>query len=393
MCNFVPGELIAIGPFDVLQKLGDGLPGHLGQVRLLIDDTVEFERNWADDIGKLASVVLKTDPGNELYALSRLSARLSSYIESNMAAVDLNHILPMSVNKSVPDSSLRLSPYAEREASAVREFLRTRLASSANLRIAILDSGLCADFSAHREVRYLDYSRGNRISPNADLLDPLGHGTRVVSILDQILPPEVSLSVGRLPSDPDRLTVLTIAHALGDVIAREKPDVVNLSLCLRNDIFICPQCKQRVPAPTFISSILPIIIRLGGVSCSYTVTVMAAGNTGKAPNSRWLTDDVSSLLFATAHNRRGERTLYSNAPAGPRGDLHSVSAFGGDDPNDPGAQGVFIDGAHGTSFAAPFVSAVSLVTKQTQYIGSNPDLSEIGFHTRKAIEAARKGIF
>ncbi|WP_157633023.1 S8/S53 family peptidase [Burkholderia ubonensis] len=388
MCSFVPGQVIAIGPKPMLTEIGDDLPGRLGPVIPLVGEGVEFDPN--SEFGRLASVVLKTDPGMELYAMSRLSARLSGSIERNEAAVDLNHILPLATPEPFSISSLRLSPHGEREASAVRRLLRSALPAEP-LRIAVLDSGLAPDFAAHRELRYFDYTSGGRLKRDVEPFDPLGHGTRVASILDQILPPEVNISIGRLPSDPGSLTALTVAHALGDIIARETPDVVNLSVCLRNDWFVCPHCKQRVPASTFLSSLLPIVVRLGGKSTSSTLTVMAAGNTGQAPNSRWLTDDVDSLLFAFAENRRGERALYSSAPDGPRGDLYSVGAFGGDDPSDPDAQGVFIDGAHGTSFAAPFVSAVSLLTKRFNAPMVHGIPSRVGLFTREVIEAAREG--
>lgn len=258
-------------------------------------------------------------------------------------------------------------------------------------KVAILDSGLAADFSAHRELRYYDYSTGGRLRRDVDATDPIGHGTRVASILDQILPSEVELCVGRLPSDPAGLTALTIAQALGDLVVRETPDVVNLSVALRNDWFVCPHCRQRVPAPTLLSSLLPLVIRLAGKTTSSTLTVMAAGNTGQTPNSRWLTEDVETLMFAVAENRNRERTRYSSAPEGPRGDLFSAGAFGGDDPDEPGAQGVFADGTHGTSFAAPFVSAVALLTKNFNAPLTHGIPTRIGMFTREIIEAARDG--
>ncbi|WP_143007659.1 MULTISPECIES: S8/S53 family peptidase [Nitrosospira] len=359
----------------------------------LINEEEGNDRNT--ELSRLGTVVLKTDPGLELYAVSRLSARLSALIEKNEAAVDVNHILPLAAVEPLSDTSLRFSPHAEREASIVRQLLRSALpppdSRPGPLRIAVLDSGLIRDFSAHRELRYFDYSINGQLRRDAEPADPSGHGTRVVSIFDQILPPHVELSVGRLPSDS--LTALTIARALGDIIAREMPDVVNLSVSLRNDWFFCSRCKQRVLAPTFLTSILPLVMRLGGKNAVRTLTVMAAGNSGQIPNSRWLTEDLDTLLFAIAENRHHERARYSSAPDGPLGDLYSASAFGGDDPEDPDAQGVFIDGAHGTSFAAPFVSAVALLTKHFDIPMTHGIPTQIGYLTRKVIENAREGRF
>lgn len=390
MCSFVPGQVVAIGPMSVLSEIGGNLPGRLGAATPLLTELGDVDFN--SELSQLGSVVLKTDPGLELYAISRLSARLADAIEKKLAVVDVNQLLPLSAPETTPGHSLRLSPHGEREAGAVRQLLRSTLSPQPTPRkVAILDSGLSADFSAHRELRYYDYSTGGRLRRDVEVADPLGHGTRVASILDRILPSEVELCVGRLPSDPGGLTALTIAQAMGDIVAREAPDVLNLSVALRNDWFLCPHCRQRVPAPTLISSILPLVIRLAGRSTASTMTVMAAGNTGQAPNSRWLTEDVQTLMFAVAENRNGERTRYSSAPEGPRGDLFSAGAFGGDDPDEPGAQGVFADGTHGTSFAAPFVSAVALLTKDIRAPMAHGFPTRIGTFTREVIEAARHG--
>jgi subtilisin family serine protease len=390
MCNFVPGQAVAIGPLSVLHEMGGGLPGTLGPVLPLVSEVGDI--GDSSEIARLGTVVLKTDPGLELYAVSRLSARLAAAIEKKEAVVDLNHFMPLSAPEPLSFGSLRLSPHAEREAAAIRRLLRSSLPSQPRpIRVAVLDSGLAADFGAHRPLRYFDYSAGGRLRQDQPQTDPLGHGTRVATILDQILPPEVELSIGRLPVEAGSLTALSIAQALGDIIARELPEVVNLSVAMRNDWFVCPNCKQRVPAPTFLSTLLPLVVRLGGRSTASTVTVMAAGNTGQLPNSRWLTEDVETLLFAVAQNRKGERTRYSSAPEGPHADLFSAGAFGGDDPDDPDSQGVFLDGMHGTSFAAPFVSAVALLTKHFHAPPTQGFPTRIGMYTRELIDAAREG--
>lgn len=90
---------------------------------------------------------------------------------------------------------------------------------------------------------------------------------------------------------------------------------------------------------------------------------MAAGNAHRISNSRFLTPDVDSLILAVALNQRGEQARYSHSPSGPLADLFSAAAFGGDDNEDPNAMGVFLDGQQGTSFAAPFVCAATVVAQ------------------------------
>lgn len=390
MCTFVPGEAIAIGPIHLLREIADGLPGTRSAVQPLVSEVGDVSSD--SGFARIGTLTVKTEPGLELYAISRMSARLARAIEAREAIVDLNHILPLSTSTEFGNYSTRLTPHAEREVAAIRRVLRSNLPpSSVARRIAVLDSGLKPDYVARRTIRYLDYSASGRLRLDLPQADPLGHGTQVVAILDQILPADVELSVGRLPSEAGSLTALNVAQAFGDIVARENPEVVNLSISVRSDWYACPACRQKVSAPTFLSSFLPLVIRLGGRSAENTITVMAAGNTGQVPNSRWLTEDINTLLFAVAENRNGDRTRYSSAPEGPYADLFSASAFGGDDPDDPQAQGVFMDGTHGTSFAAPFVSAAALLAKQFQVPITHGFPTRIGEITRQLIEGGRKG--
>jgi Subtilase family len=390
MCTFVPGEAIAIGPIQTLHDLGEVVPGLKSTVRPLLSEVGDYPAN--SDLARLGTLTVRIEPGLELFALSRISARLAGAIEKHEAAVDLNHILPLSAAVEPAGLPLRLSPHAAREVDSIRRVLRSLLLPTVMpRRIAVLDSGLSPSYLAHRNVRYLDYSAAGHLRLDSPQSDPLGHGTRVVTILDQVLPPDAELSVGRLPSEASSLTTLNLAHALGDIVARERPEVVNLSVSLQSAKYVCPACKQRVSAPTFLSSFFPLIIRLSGRSAQNTITVIAAGNTGQVPSSRWLTDDVSTLLFAVAEDRNGDRAQYSSAPEGPSADLVSAGAFGGDDPATAEAQGVFLDGAHGTSFAAPFVSASALLAKQYLARATQDLPVSIGTLTRDVIEAARNG--
>jgi len=231
------------------------------------------------------------------------------------------------------------------------------------VKVAVLDSGLDPAFSPHRNLTYLDYSRDGRLTPSTEQADPIGHGTRVVKILDDILPVEVDLVVGRLPSDPTRMTTLSSAHALGDLVSRALPDVINLSVAPRDNVFVCPSCHERVPVPTFLPTFFSMVLRLAGKTSQSTITVMAAGNSGQVGNSRWLNQDIETLLLAIAENRHGDRARYSGGAEGPLADLFSASAFGGDDPDEPGAVGAFSDGSQGTSFAAPFLTCAALLAK------------------------------
>jgi len=386
MCNFVPGEVVAIAPLGPLNDLGRDLPGDLS-VSPLVTEIGDLPSE-SPFIG-LGVAVLRTDPGIELLGLSQMSARLSAEIMKGTALVDLNHIVPLSAEPPATDS-LRLSSHSERLVISLRALLRGALGSSQG-RLAMLDSGLAPSFISHRKVTYLDYTAGGRLQLNAPRVDPLGHGTRVAKILDEVLPVGVDLVVGRLPSAPSEITCLHLAHAVGDLVARTSPDVLNLSVAPRDDTFRCRNCGQHASIPAFLPTFFSLMVRLAGTSTSSTVTVMAAGNSGQVPNSRWLADDLSSLLIAVAENRRGERARYSSAPQGPFADLFSASVFGGDDPDEPGAIGAFADGTHGTSFAAPFLAAATLLAKRLRRPHLDGQPSGLGQVVQDLIRRAERG--
>lgn len=372
MCNFVARECIAIGPHGALDELNNkGLPGTLGPITPLVSESGKL--NPKSELSDYSSVILKTDPGLEIFAISKMSAVLGNRINKGQAAVDLNHYMPWGASEPITPEVIRLSPYAQSELDAVRHLLRSGVvAGEPHPRVAVLDSGLASDYSGHREINYFDYSQGGRLAPANPQSDPLGHGTRVVSVLDQILPNQVGLSVGRLPSGGNSLTVLAVVQAYADIVARQSPNVINLSIAPRSNSAVCPHCRKRTTALTFFSSFFPLIMRLAGRSPTPTITVMAAGNEGQVPNSRWLTKDLDTLLLAVAENRFRQRARYSSALEGPNADLFSASAFGGDDPDDTGSSGFFTDGDHGTSFAAPILSALALLPRPaaTHPIGS-----------------------
>jgi hypothetical protein len=160
---------------SALAEIRGDLPGKLGTATPLVSEEGNVDFN--SELSRLGSVVLRTDPGLELYAVSRLSARLARAIEFNDAVVDVNQILPLSTPESVSNSSLRLSPHGEREAAAVRQLLRATLSPQPTPRkVAVLDSGISSDFSAHRELRYYDYSNGGKLRRDAEATDRLGMG-------------------------------------------------------------------------------------------------------------------------------------------------------------------------------------------------------------------------
>jgi len=354
--------VLAFGHFNELQALLQAeLPGRLSISPLV---TEGGDLNPESPMVGQQAAVLTTDPGFEIHAVGRMAAALAPAIKKGAAAVDLNHYLPWGGDTAAPDGHprrLRLSERARGLADGIRPWLRSRAVNWAGgpPSVAVLDSGLDPSLvTLNRDHRFFDYSDGGRMVTGSPEVDPVGHGTRVIKILDEVLPDAVTLSIGRLPPGGDSLTVLTVARAYADLIARTSPTVINLSIAPRDDVIFCPRCRLPVPAPTLAQTALSSLFRL---SSSVTFTVMAAGNQGQIPNSRWVRKDLDGLIFAVAEDSTGKRASYSGAPDGPDADLWSCSAFGGDGPGE-GASGVF-EGepeSYGTSFSAPFVTCIAV---------------------------------
>jgi hypothetical protein len=384
MCNFVPGQAIAIGQTSSLKEaLSEAeLPGAVSYVPLIFAGGEQFHGRSrlggaAEEapLWSYSMAVLTVPHGMEIWGVSAMSAALAGPIRRNEAAADLNHYLPYGAAQRRPRPRLELSDKARQWASAIRPTVKgevTRYVKNcgvstdaaafqklANLlpSIALIDSGVnAAQLASGRWVRNYDYSAdgdGKQLAPSARC-DTVGHGTRVAKIIDSILPSEVSLISGKL--DDDDVTVLSVSRAFADVVHRERPAVVNLSLAPVDDSLPCPRCGDSVPISAFHSAILPFVLRLGAPS---TFVVMAAGNAGQEVNYRHANTIVPNLLFAAALDSRFRRAGYSNCPDGSNAQGVTAYAFGGDAKEVERGCGVIAGdrGSYGTSFAAPFVSA------------------------------------
>lgn len=85
--------------------------------------------------------------------------------------------------------------------------------------------------------------------------------------------------------------------------------------------------------------------------------------TGQVPNFRWLTEDVNVLLFAFAENRHYEASVIQMLPMNRLETCFQRRRWGRRSWRSD-TQDVFVDGAHGTLFAALFASAGAFLTKQ-----------------------------
>ena len=184
-------------------------------------------------------------------------------------------------------------------------------------------------------------------------------------ILDNLLPRDVELISAKVGDRTRKVTALSVAVAFADTVSRFNPAVVNMSLAPLDDRYCCPNCDYAVTVPALHSTLFRRVIRM---TDGTTFTVMAAGNTGQANNMRHLSDSSSSMVLVAALDSNNRRASYSNLPYELEDNL--VFAFGGDGPggSEPGLFQEDED-AFGTSFAAPFISAMAYRSILEQKLG------------------------
>jgi len=365
MCNFVPGECLAIAENDdIYHRLVQWkLPGRWELIPLIPEEP-DMPHTKSSPRRKQPSHVFihltGIPDGLEVLAVSKLSAALSDLIGSHRAVVELNLYLPMATQQARRRRD-QLSPQAARLVSKLREHFSRNGKWPVPLRpIALLDSGI--NFSSLRTTRPLiarNYT-GSRATFGqiVDIDHGAGeHGTDVCRILDSILPDSVPIISGQVASRASpSITVLKVATAFAHLVAADRPAVVNLSLAPRDDQLVCPRCRRAIPVEAFHSLILPFVFRVAGPTA---LTVMAAGNRGQISNARHALAETTSLALVEATDSSGNLAAYSNRVDS--GHATAVRFFGGDNTEGRGRVTVFENApeSFGTSYAAPFASAAA----------------------------------
>lgn len=363
MCNFVPGECLAIA-----QESADSIRALLSdwefpgswEILPVFPEGVETGFESAERFREHVFVHMTgISEGLESLAVSKLSAALHDLIGCHRAVVELNLYLPISAQTAGRRQD-ELSEPARRAASQLRNYLERCAAVAVRRPVALLDSGITfSSLTKRRRLVARDYAGtkqtfGLVLQEDHDLL---GHGTNVCRILDAALSDDVPIVSGRIAARSEMgITTLRVATAFAHILASEDPAVVNLSLSPRDDEVICPRCRRAIPVQAFHSLILPYVFRLCADS---TLVVMAAGNRGQISNARHSLSEAVNLTLVEASNSTGELARYSNRVD--TGHAAVARFFGGDDDKSPAGISVFENARHtfGTSYAAPFVSAAA----------------------------------
>jgi hypothetical protein len=225
MCQHYPGVVLGFGQREVLEDAKDSL-GDIGDSKILELITEAGTLKGNPFLG-YALLEMRVDEGDELYAATALASFFGPRIRTGEAAVDLDHVLPMSaVSQS---RSLRLSGAAERWIQAIRDEIRPMDPPElAALSIGILDSGLDPEYlRLRRPWTFVGYDARGAFVEDSVPADPVLHGTRVTKILDDVLPEQVPFSIGRLPTAGamNDIRVSSFARAYADFISREAPSV------------------------------------------------------------------------------------------------------------------------------------------------------------------------
>jgi hypothetical protein len=216
--------------------------------------------------------------------------------------------------------------------------------------VGMIDSGVEEACLRTRGLDFFDCSGANNpLGHRLDVPeDPVGHGTRVATVLDAALAPETGLVVAGLGPD-ENVTASAVATAILAVLAQKgpSPTVLNLSL---HPLMEGGHRGASIHQVQLVHSVLKHY-------APRVAAIMAAGNDGiptEIPD--WA---APNLIYVVALNSLGRVAKYSSLPQSPG---RVVAAFGGDDPTEANGIPFFaIDSEfeHGTSLAAPLVTAAA----------------------------------
>lgn len=376
MCNFIPGECVGIVSTEFLDGLGEDLPGVYRSFPLFPQEDFEGAGN-AEIVRKFSDFhflrITGIPEGLEIYVISQLSARLSDAIKGGQAVVELNYRLPLS--SAEPQLRLRLSRPALQLAVGIRALFAELTDTVDPLRpVAMLDAALDqSSIDETRTVSQFDFLGehnerwGEEASP---LAERPTHGSRVFKILDSCLPKGVEIVAGRIfKNNHDDISTLRVAAAFSSLVARKDPTVVNISAALSDHYTICTECGSPVWVSPFHSQLLPFVFRLVE---ERTTVVMAAGNQSQIANARHASAEVQNLILVEALNSKGSKAAYSNVVDT---EYAKVSAaFGGEPIQKEGSIPCFEGDpeGHGTSFAAPWVTALTYLRMSRWHKGRLP---------------------
>lgn len=365
MCNFVPGEILVLGKSSRLRDVKHAIKG--GSARIV--ELFAEGSQPPEGMSQFAMLhVQGISPGYEIMMVSELSALLSDGVKKREAFVELNAYLPMA---SADGDTLRLSQRT-RQWIAALSTVQPRTSAPEHHPVAFIDSGInIPSLNSVRPIVAYDYTGDGAPVVRTDDHDRRGHGTRVARLLDETLEPATRLVSAKIANDDAAVTLLSLCRVFGDVVARERPAVVNLSLAPFDDTTVCKHCKKSTSVKGFQSQILSRLFRLAFP----TITVMAAGNAGQRSNFGRFLDLGSPVVLVAALGSDGAVTRYTNMPSGGLLAREVVAAFGGDDEEVKDGAGVFEDRTSvGTSFAAPLVTA--LVHRRYPNIEPNTQMDE-----------------
>ena len=365
MCNFVPGEVLVLGKSSRLRDAKHAIAGGSAEIVELFDEGTQPP----EELGQFAMLrVQGVSPGYEVMMVSEISALLSEGVRKREVFVELNAYLPMA---STEGDTLRFSQRTRQWVTALSRVER-RSSAAERRPVAFIDSGVnVPSLNSVRPIVAYDYTGNGAPIARTDDHDQRGHGTRVARLLDETLEPETRLISAKIANDGAAVTLLSLCRVFGDVVARERPAVINLSLAPFDDTTVCRHCKKLTSVRAFQSQILSRLFRLAFP----TITVMAAGNAGQRSNFGRFLDLGSPVILVAALGSDGAVTRYTNMPSGGLLAREVVAAFGGDDEDVKDGAGVFEDRTSvGTSFAAPLVT--SLVHRRYPQLDPNTEMDD-----------------
>jgi len=240
------------------------------------------------------------------------------------------------------------------------------------VRIAIIDSGINL---AHEDLDRRRIAPGfNYIRNNTDVMDVVGHGTKVAGIIAGVrnnglggagLLSEATIIPLKV-FDSERSNVSVAVRAIYDAVDRFDADVINMSFAL-----------------TASATSRALMQAVNHAQANRVLMVAAAGNAGTS--ARVYPASHSNVVSVGAVDRFGNVPAFSQrnttlTVTAPGAGLFTLGTNGASS---------YLTNSSGTSFAAPFVSAMAAVAKSVQ-----PDITTNQFMDmliRSAVEQGPSG--
>lgn len=389
MCDFFPGHLLLATHRDdmaseiLTHQIAEGAFSHVQIKNNLKDRLNEIESSLPEDFAWNV-YLLQVPDGEELWKLNYLQSAYTQ-LRSEALLLQLNaaknesdrmQVMERMLGGDIPTVYFSMDNFVSLNGTVSLDPIHSTYRTSLNVptgptglneTIAIIDSGIDPSLgltSSHKSRNFADDSNPTNVD------DQIGHGSVIAQIIDDLVP-NADLIIHKI-GDQNPTSEFNVLAAL---ISCSGASVINMSLAFSLSARSCAVCGRgqshssrsmvfQVMLEEFLrcepDAIIVAAAGNGGASeldfparYDFVVAVGALDSKGNLPSY--------SNYGATAHGGVPHDNLYF-APGGGNGEFVANSTFGSVTVNH-----------EGTSFAAPYVSALVALYRSSPSVSKNRD--------------------